>query len=476
MRANLNPMTIPSLEQLDSLSREELLPLVKALVVLVTQQAERIAQLEKELASYRKPPADSSNSSHPPSKDKKSSAPRKKKKKKHGPPFGHKRHTRPLVANPDQVVVCRAEQCSHCQTDLRGVEPESIIRHQVTEIPIIKPLVIETQQHKTRCPHCRKRVSGPLPEGLEADRFFGPQLEATVVYYKQRHHLSYVRIVEVLRDRYGISISEGAVAQILERAGKRAAIEAEKIRKQVVANRVIRSDETSARVEGKNWWQWVFVGDDAVYHTIVPTRSAREISTVMGEACAEFWVCDCYGAQLNAPAKVIQLCLQHQLRDLKRILDASPNHPWAGETRKLFQAAIHFHNRFLEEGSKLTIEKYVNRVFQFEEKLDALLAQPVPEEAGAGLQRRLIKHRDKLFVFLHYPGIPPTNNESEQALRTSVIYRKVTNGFRSQWGAQAYAAVQTVVATVQRKGQCVFQALVKLMGPPVLHYFEASSP
>ena len=85
-------------------------------------------------------------------------------------------------------------------------------------------------------------------------------------------------------------------------------------------------------------------------------------------------------------------------------------------------------------------------------------------------------HRDTLLTFLDYPAVPPTNNESEQALRGSVVHRKVTNGFRSEWGAKAYAALQTILATAKQKGEQAFQALVNLMGKPVLPFLEAPSP
>ena len=84
--------------------------------------------------------------------------------------------------------------------------------------------------------------------------------------------------------------------------------------------------------------------------------------------------------------------------------------------------------------------------------------------------------RDKLLPFLYYPEVPPTNNQSEQALRPSVIHRKVTNGLRSEWGAQAYADLQSIIATAKLKGQKVFELLINLMGTPVLYFLEASSP
>lgn len=104
------------------------------------------------------------------------------------------------------------------------------------------------------------------------------------------------------------------------------------------------------------------------------------------------------------------------------------------------------------------------------------MEQEITGERALGLQARFTKHRDKLLTFLHYPGVPPTNNVSERALRPSVIHRKVTNGFRSEWGAKGYAALQSVIATAHLKGEQVFESLVTLMGAPMLHFLSPSDP
>ena len=218
----------------------------------------------------------------------------------------------------------------------------------------------------------------------------------------------------------------------------------------------------------------MFISEHGVYHTIVPTRSFAEITEVMGQVAVQAWVSDCYGAQLKAPAEVFQLCLAHQLRDLQRVLDASPEELWAQAAQKLFRDAIHLRNRFLSGEMKLT--GFLRRVTQLENQLDRLLDEELKNEAARKLQKRFAKHHDKLLTFLHYPAVPPTNNESEQALRGSVVHRKVTNGFRSEWGAQAYAALQTILATAKQKGEQAFQTLVALMGTPVIPFLEASSP
>ena len=196
---------------------------------------------------------------------------------------------------------------------------------------------------------------------------------------------------------------------------------AEAIKEQVITGEVIRSDETSARVKARNWWQGVFISRHGTDHTIVPTRSAAEIAQVMGDLAVKAWVSDCFSAQLTAPAEVFQLCLAHHLRDLQRVLDARPEELWAQAAQKLFRGASHLRHRFLS--GERTLPGFMRRVSQIENQLDCLLEGKLSNEAARKLQDRFSTHRDKLLVFLYYPEVPPTNNESEQALRAWCIAR-----------------------------------------------------
>jgi transposase len=288
-------MAIPTTGQIDQLSREDLLALVKELIPVVEQVKllqQRVTELEAEVERLKGPPTTSRNSSQPPSRDQKSNRPINKPKKKHGPPFGHKRSVRELIDDPDRIISAKVEQCRQCQKNLHGTEPEKIVRRQVTELPEYRPIVIETQQDEVVCPDCQCLNRGKLPVGLEAERYFGPRLEATVVYLKHQQHLSYERIVQAVRELFGLELSEGGIASIIARAGNQAAVEAAEIKKQVIASPVIKSDETSARVGGDNFWHWVFIGASAVYHLITPRRNAKVIEDLMGNAKAEIWVCD----------------------------------------------------------------------------------------------------------------------------------------------------------------------------------------
>ena len=101
-------------------------------------------------------------------------------------------------------------------------------------------------------------------------------------------------------------------------------------------------------------------------------------------------------------------------------------------------------------------------------KLDELLKIVPDTKAGQKLQRIIKRFRQNLFVFVTNRDIPPTNNGSEQALRPCVVFRKVTNCFRSQWGAQLYANVRSVVETARRRSIDALQAIrLTLDGVPL---------
>jgi len=452
-------MTLPTLEQIEHLAHTELVALVKALM------AENRA-LRAELDELRHPPTTSDNSSQPPSRDVKRNLPVNRQRKKLGPPFSHARQTRPWVAQPDRIIEAPVESCGHCQADLRGVEPQAVLRQQLTELPPFTPVVIETRQAEVRCPDCQRVTRGELPAGLEGGRSFGPRLAATVVYLKHEQHLSYARVTQLCQDLFGVALSEGGASALVQRAGVAAQPVAKAIGTQVAQSAVIGSDETSARVAGRTWWQWVFRSAVGVYFLIRASRGAKVIADVMGTQRATCWVSDCLSAQLSAPAEQRQLCLAHQVRDLQRVLDHQPRLQWALGLQALFREAIHLGKR----RTALSPQGYARRVTEVEHRLDALLQRRVRGARARRLQKRYRRHREHLFVFLHCPDVPPDNNACERALRPSVIHRKVTNGFRSAWGAQAYAALATVLETAKLHNRNVFDTLVSLMGPPVLPF------
>jgi hypothetical protein len=89
-------------------------------------------------------------------------------------------------------------------------------------------------------------------------------------------------------------------------------------------------------------------------------------------------------------------------------------------------------------------------------------------KAGHKLQTIIKKVRRHLFVFVTNRDLTATNNGSERALRPCVIYRKITNGFRSQWGAALYADIRSVVETARRRSIRAIDAIrLTLEGLPI---------
>lgn len=165
-----------------------------------------------------------------------------------------------------------------------------------------------------------------------------------------------------------------------------------------------------------------------------------------------------------------QICLAHQIRNLQGLLEKRPQLAWAKEIQALFRKAIHLGNR----REQMTERGYQRQVTLIEKKLDQLLRRRF-NGLGTNLLDRYRTRRNSLFIFLHRADVPADNNACERALRPSVIHRKVMGSFRSDWGAQAYAALATVLNTAKRNGENAFQKLAQLMGMPVLPFLLQSN-
>jgi transposase len=421
----------------------------------------RNAELEAELARRSGPPKTPQNSSTPPSKGWKRERPAGEGAKR-GPPFGHLGTSR-RRADPDGVVLCQPTHCAGCGADLAAAPQERVGTSQVVELPPVRPVVLEAWRYAVTCPDCGTTTTAPYPPGFEPTRVFGPHLEALWTYLHEQHHVSYARLATLGRDLWHLAISQGALANALRRVATRLQRPAAAIREQVRASPTIGSDETSARVNGRTYWQWVFQTPTASYHVIVPRRNGAVVQEFLDDAEPETWVSDLWKPQLNAPAARHQVCLAHQLRELQYVVDHEQS-AWARDCQALFRRAIHrAHQR---DRGALRGAAYAAAVRKIEADCDALLATPVAGAEARRLWVRFREHRASLFVFLADATVPPTNNTSEQALRPSVVHRKVTGGFRSDWGAEAHALVTTVLDTARKRGDDLLTTLHAALGQP----------
>jgi transposase len=440
----------------DDLSREDLWALVLQLQTELTQAQERIAELEAQLA---KPKKTARNSSVPPSQSAKGK--QQQRRKRRGAKPGHKGVSR-ANGEPDQVVECRAGVCTHCGADLSEAEHELIARHQVVELPPVKPVIIELRRYQVRC-ECGHCMAGRYPAGYdEPAQTFGPRVHALLSYLNGTHHIAQERLKRLMNEVCGLAISAGAIANSLQRTARRLEKPAHDILRDIRRSKVIGSDETGFRVEGENWWLWTVQTPQASYFAAADTRAGEVLEALLFDAVAEVWCSDLYSAQLTAPARRFAICHAHQLRDLQYAIDAGDDR-YAPAMQWLLREALHL-SRCREN---LLPETYKAHLEAVKATCLALLDLPTDHPDALRLQKRYRKHHEKLWVFLERDDVPFDNNASERALRPAVIHRKVTGGFRTEAGVVAYALYRTIEDTARKRGQSIFDALFNVLGRPI---------
>ena len=195
-------------------------------------------------------------------------------------------------------------------------------------------------------------------------------------------------------------------------------------------------------------------------HVIRPSRGQGVIQEVLGAHRPTIWVSDLYSAQQNHPAEDWQVCLAHQVRDCPFASDAG-DAVCAPRMQAVFLRAFAIHKR----RDTLAASTRSQYRCDLQRRVARCLALQPTNPHGRRLQKRDAKIQEHLFLFLHDATIPPTNNSSEQAIRMSTVFRKVTNGFRSDWGRDLFAAVRSIVNTGKRQGLSAYQAIQKALSP-----------
>lgn len=370
----------------------------------------------------------------------------------------HRSGGRELSQQPDQVVAAQVKSCPHCGAEVEQSAQRLSGIYERIELPPITPHITRVERYGGICPCCEQAYEAPVPVGLEPGSPFGTSVASLVTYLRYSHAISYQRLSQLMSELYGLSLSEGAIANLLQRVQMQLETPVAKIVERLRSARLVGSDETGARVNGKNQWEWVFQNDQVCLHVIRPTRGKTVIGTVMAGHQPQIWVSDLFSAQAAHPAHDWQVCLAHQLRDCQYAIDAG-DELFAPRMKWLFLKAIALQRRRHTLATS-TVEQYCARL---RGSLREILNLNPKSVDGQRLLKRYQKIRAHLLLFLTDETIPPTNNASEQALRWSVIFRKVTNGFRSDWGAELFTQVRSLVNTAKRRGISAFDAISRAL-------------
>lgn len=442
---------MPELPNLNHLSHAEKDALIRALWQRLEAAERRIAELEARLAEPGKTP---DNSSLPPSKGQQPNRPEKAKRV--GPrqgSLGRAGGGRALVCHPDQTVTAKAPACAHCHAALTDAHHVLHGRYDKIDLPVVRPVVTRVERYAGHCPCCGGITLAAVPVGLEVSSPFSGNIVALAIYLRFTHAISYRRLTQVFLHLFALPISEGALDAMLQRAKPCFDNAVAAILARLRRSRIVGSDETTVRIDGRTHWNWVFQNDQVVIHVVRDSRATSVVTAVMAGHRPVIWVSDLYSAQ-QGHADLWQVCLAHQLRDCQYAIDAGDT-VFAPRMKMLLLRAVVLARRRKNLAAS-TRRAYLRRL---DHDLNAIMGVAPGNAHGKRLRKRYGKVRNSLFTFLEHPDAPPDNNASERELRPTATYRKVTGGFRSSWGADLFAAVRSVVGTAARRGLDAYQAI-----------------
>src|SRR5512133_1670588 len=437
---------------------------VNALEAELVALKEIVAQLRQQLAAARK---DSSTPSKPPSSDivkpPKPPPPKGQDQRRVGGQPGHPKHERALFP-PEMVNGGSHDYCLDlCPTCGHGLQPTTAAPRVVQQIEIHEvPLSIEEHcGHPGWCPHCQKLRYAPLPLTIERGGLVGPRLITLIAYLKGACHASFSTIRKFLRDVVLVTISRGQLAKIITKVSEALERPYEELLEDLPTQAHLNIDETGHKQNGDRMWTWCLRASLYTLFKIDPTRSADVLIEVLGKEFNGVLGCDYFSAYRRYQREfgvLLQFCLAHLIRDVKFLTTLpDPRERVYGERirealRRLF-AVIHRREHLSPKAFQGQLEAARTEVLRCG-------TQEVPEtKHSRNLAQRFEKHGESYFRFLTEPGVEPTNNLAEQAIRFVVLDRLVTQGTRSEAGNRWCERIWTVIATCSQQGRSVFAFL-----------------
>ncbi len=427
----------------------------------VTEQALRIPELERKLAAATK---DSTNSSKPPSSDivKPGKRRRLTGKTKRGGQKGHKRNLRQALPADelDWLTQYSYEVCPDCggpvQVDTQ--DPASVL--QQIEV-VAKPIeATEHQSLRCYCAACQKTHACPIPPEVRKAGLCGPELTSIIGFLKGACHASFSTIRKYLRDVYGLQLSRGMLQKIINKVSEAIAPIYESLFDNLKAERVLNVDETGHRDRGQKMWTWCFRSNGFTVFRIDPRRSSGVLLDVLGEEFDGVIGCDYFSAYHKYRGLTdcaVQFCFAHLIRDLRFLKEHSSGrtHGWAGRLLD----AIRDMFRVIHDREKLG-ERFDGELEDAAMMVLMRATYRVPNDPKAcNLARRFEEHGDDYLRFLTTPGLEPTNNIAERAIRFVVIDRRVTQGSKSEQGQRWLERIWTLMATCEQRGLSLFDCL-----------------
>jgi transposase len=418
----------------------------------------------------------SSNSSKPPSSDivkPKKGPPGRKRRRRIGGQPGHPRQERIPFAPDDIDTMLFHELPPEQVQELIPLDDWSVLQ----QVDLVEKLytVTEHRARKYLDPRTGRMVIAPLPAAVKAAGLVGPKLSALAAYQKGDGHMSYSTIQRFWNEVLGIPISRSQLVNVIQKTSAAFAGPYAELREALIEQPSLGADESGHKDRGDKLWTWCFRAPEFTVFHIDPSRGSEVLKAILTETFGGVLGSDYFSAYRKYLADcgvLVQFCWAHLIRDLRFLAEHTDKSlrlwgtkllSWIG---KLFDT-WHRAEQLTEAGFARSMDR-IRRGF-----LKAVRRPPCRSEAQTLADRFRARQADHYFRFLITPGIEPTNNQTEQALRHIVIDRLITQGTRSSRGQRWCERVWTVLATCRQQNRRVFEFFCKALNA---HFRQEAAP
>ncbi|MGB2614166.1 MAG: IS66 family transposase [Phycisphaerae bacterium] len=441
----------------------------------VAQLTARVEELSAQVAQLSK---NSSTSSKPPSSDivkpPKPPAPTGGRRHIGGQP-GHRRHER-LPFAPDQIdhlADYRLDRCPDCGARLRPMKrpPRTLQQVEIPEVPLT---VTEHQAHAAWCPRCQRIHYAPLPPEVQAAGLVGPRLSALVAWLKGTGHGSFSTLAKFCRDVLGLSLSRGQLAKVIAKTSAAMQTAYEALAARLPEEPRLNVDETGHKENGRGLWTWCFRAEPYTLFRIAPSRGSQVLVDLLGREFAGVLGCDYFSAYRKYMGDfdvLVQFCLAHLIRDVK-FLTTLPDRVTAAYGRRLL-AALRRLFQVIHRRERMDAVRFQRTLERARDQVLAVGQRAPPRAEARNLAERFRWHGRDYFRFITTPGLEPTNNLAERAIRFVVQDRHVTQGTRSERGRRWCERIWTATATCAQQGRSVFDYLHQTL---LAHFAHQPTP
>lgn len=362
--------------------------------------------------------------------------------KKRGRPPGHEGSTRE-TQEPAENIEAAEKECPDCHQAL-GL-PDFFETKVIEEIPEPAPIrVIRFRIAHYTC-KCGRRIAATHPDLPKAGRF-GPQLQAEVAGMKIEDRLPFRKIRQALSRKYGIVITPATLLEIEGRASASVAVQYEKLKALIRAARAVHCDETAFRVDGKDWRLRVFTTAHHTLFVIRETRSASAVDDILGESHERIIVCDGFSGYQKKG--LLQRCWAHLIRELKQpVKEFEKLKPLLDRLQGIFHS-------LKTRLSSLPPPQERREIFRWGmAELEQLLPAAKSHVQLGKFATCLENGMQHWLTFVLHPGVEPTNNRAERALRELIVIRRIIGTLRCETGAERQAVLHSMSATWQAQGR-----------------------